>query len=1823
MLTKGIIESISSDGFSAKVRIPTIHRIANDPLGVSTADLDDATILSVPGLMPVYMIGDVVFVQFENDEIGSPVICGLLERSAVTASSGKLCGETAVEFAASDWVKGELQTRDVMLSESMVTALLNSYSTNITDRSGHWTVKIPDIDRLYDGLTIKVTITTDPYMREGYNTIDVSGLGPQVVFKTKEDVLDDSDSIRGAEYFLTYHSSGLGPYTVTSDLGALPIGTVVNSGWVATSGSGSFEDSPEYEEIIARINEIEQELEGQLTTYICTEPPTLYNYPTNTWEGKTYPKHIGNLAINRTTGDSYRFIAQLTAVNLNEYPYGRSEEDQITDKGITFTWRNGVIKYQGTPSCSESDPPKVSLGNRIALPAGTYTLIASTNSSIGDVGLALELFTSASGNTHYSGGGDGLLDDGYRVVTAMSYDDVSWATAIASGYQTTVTFTLTADAYAEEFLLTKTAATALSGDARLFTYSSIEGFSWLRMSDSELADLLRRMSAAETTITVQGQSIQTIQGQITSKIWETDITNAIDNLKIGGTNLLADSNAASLTKVDADMDRTATNCSIIALSDAPVLGLKYGGSATGSSQLCFRNTQLHLVSGETYTLSFYLKVLSGSGTLQVGYRDLEGTSHLSSIGSFNSSVVDWTQYSATFTYEASQTETYNYLEVYCPIITSSSCNVQFCGMKLEVGEKATPWSETVSAQLTLSNKYTQLSQTVSGITTEVSNLERVVTTKADQSTVTTLTNRVTTVEQTAEGLSARVTAAEDELLEVPWENLTPYPYKDEGKTEYGITWTVNDDDTISAVGTITAGATSVFTLCDKTLKLAAGTYSFGRTSTNSIAYLQTQIFTSSSSTTPESTIIVRNTPTTFTIAGDRFINISCVVTSSTAASVNETFSPMLETGSVAHAFSDPSYSIRTMKSEVSNIEQTAEQISTTVEHIEEQLESVPYENLLPWPYYYADGSSITISGTVWYVNSDHTVTGTKNSDLESVSTYPLIAQSHNYKLAEGTYTISGAPGTYGYILCKVGSTEIGQETGQGLTFNITSAQSQQVFTVSLCMPVTAPVSTVSNFAPMLVSGESVVQYVDPEYSSTSMVSRITSAESDITQNAQAITTKVSQTDYTGNTIASLINQSATTVSINAEKINLNGSVTISDFDSNAKGQLTKSSTSKTQFYLSTSSTTTTGGSWSDSAPTWIANKYVWTRLVTTVVYVDDTTSTQTGPEVYDKTLTDSLSSAAAAQTAAATAMTKANTLVKTTVPIYYRSTTSSVPSKPTAQVTTSANDTDNLWTLRQVKPKNGRYYFQSYQQQLGDGNYSWTNVRSTSELDTVASWCNSTDSTYIDGSHLYTGTVTTNKIAANAITADKISVNNLQAISASLAGWQLSNEQIYRFADSNHKVGLNAPSNVTTDKMAFFVYDNSSGTDTYPFSVTYGGKLIANNATITGAITATSGDISGWTIGSESLYKDTSDSLHRVQLYAPDSLSSTSTAAIRVRERSSASADWSNNFYITYGGKLYASNAEITGKITATSGTVGGWTLTASCLHKETSSGVGTGIQAPSSGTYSFAAGYTSYSDWSTAPFRVTHSGACYASNLNVTGGSINIQGSSQNEWKLVVRNSDSDWKTSLAYGQITSYKAERGQSMLMDYGAVTYRNSDSSNNMRTYVGLYNNSNYYGYAWIGNNSSATGITLNNNGDNQVWAAGFQETSDARLKNVIGELPDEEAHTLLTQVKPINFTWKGVEDSPVETGFKAQEFRSVLKENGFGYRNYLGQRVNTNNPEDETTTTDLSIDEDRALFSLDYSKLTSILWKGWQIHEEEITRLKKQLEELTEKLSQQN
>ncbi len=150
--------------------------------------------------------------------------------------------------------------------------------------------------------------------------------------------------------------------------------------------------------------------------------------------------------------------------------------------------------------------------------------------------------------------------------------------------------------------------------------------------------------------------------------------------------------------------------------------------------------------------------------------------------------------------------------------------------------------------------------------------------------------------------------------------------------------------------------------------------------------------------------------------------------------------------------------------------------------------------------------------------------------------------------------------------------------------------------------------------------------------------------------------------------------------------------------------------------------------------------------------------------------------------------------------------------------------------------------------------------------------------------------------------------------------------------------------------------------------MTPAGALTASNATITGTVTASAGSIGGWAINSSYL------GATNVGL-APADFPFYAGAAYDFRS--------SAPFRVTTAGVL-----------TATSGSVGGWTLGANSLaggnatlHNSGYLSLGTGNDIArldaADATYRLWAGHTTAAS---APFRVTKAGALTASNANITG---------------------------------------------------------------------------------------------------------------------------------------------------------------------------------------------------------------------------------------------
>lgn len=221
-----------------------------------------------------------------------------------------------------------------------------------------------------------------------------------------------------------------------------------------------------------------------------------------------------------------------------------------------------------------------------------------------------------------------------------------------------------------------------------------------------------------------------------------------------------------------------------------------------------------------------------------------------------------------------------------------------------------------------------------------------------------------------------------------------------------------------------------------------------------------------------------------------------------------------------------------------------------------------------------------------------------------------------------------------------------------------------------------------------------------------------------------------------------------------------GSITVAQLAEGAQSVLMTGSSSKTQYYLSTSESSATGGSWQDTVPTWSSGKYIWTRVSTTKTFADGTSSTTTSTAVYDRALTTALSTASSAQstadsasTAASNAQTTANGANSQEQLIYASKVSGTTSLSGTTTWVTDVTGGDNKWTLK--RPKYNSSYpvlFVATQRKTVGGTVTCT----TPQIDDTT--------TVIDGGHITTGTIDASVVNVIKLNASNITTGTLTGI---------------------------------------------------------------------------------------------------------------------------------------------------------------------------------------------------------------------------------------------------------------------------------------------------------------------------------------------------------------------------------------------------------------------------------------------------------------------------
>lgn len=448
---------------------------------------------------------------------------------------------------------------------------------------------------------------------------------------------------------------------------------------------------------------------------------------------------------------------------------------------------------------------------------------------------------------------------------------------------------------------------------------------------------------------------------------------------------------------------------------------------------------------------------------------------------------------------------------------------------------------------------------------------------------------------------------------------------------------------------------------------------------------------------------------------------------------------------------------------------------------------------------------------------------------------------------------------------------------------------------------------------------------------------------------------------------------------------------------------------------------------------------------------------------------------------------------------------------------------------------NGSIHFKKIKIEYGNKATDWTPAPEDylPQVDLVSNW--TTNTTWIDGSKIYTGSITADKIAANAITADKIATDAIKSrnyISSGGAQGSFLNLSDGSFTSLN----LSWDSN---------------------------GNLIATNANLSGEITATKGSIAGWTIISDKMYTTGSGKYTGIGKYG-------SAYAFWAGATSNDNGN-SAVFKVGHTGKLTATDADISGKITAINGTIGKYEITDTYLK----TGSGSTCSGIGSDDCAFWAGGTNSKD---SNFVVSYDGFVLVNNLMcndrnsndalaITNGALHIQ-SDNNSAFLSSTGFEFEWGGDyriLSVGDgVKCYHTMYATDFVADgwiYNASGghYTWTDR-NDAYISCGSYNNTNniyyYAGYhAFYVNGDSGSGMMyIETSGVSS--RKGFRKSSDERIKKDFRHFDDDFIKSYM-QLEPIKYRFKDDTDISYHIGFKAQNVNSVLNDYGKSHNEQFG------------------------------------------------------------------
>ena len=162
MITRGIVEKLI-DRYTIKVRMPLLNRMKQNSNSILSDDLNEAVVSVPPNFDPNINVGDVVFVAFEDNNFGKPVVIGYLYRSNMTPTYGDIIlNSINVKIAANlsaDTTIGDVSSTNISYLKGVTSNIqgqldsLKDSDTILSNAFVEWT-KSGDPDKIVNAVSI-------------------------------------------------------------------------------------------------------------------------------------------------------------------------------------------------------------------------------------------------------------------------------------------------------------------------------------------------------------------------------------------------------------------------------------------------------------------------------------------------------------------------------------------------------------------------------------------------------------------------------------------------------------------------------------------------------------------------------------------------------------------------------------------------------------------------------------------------------------------------------------------------------------------------------------------------------------------------------------------------------------------------------------------------------------------------------------------------------------------------------------------------------------------------------------------------------------------------------------------------------------------------------------------------------------------------------------------------------------------------------------------------------------------------------------------------------------------------------------------------------------------------------------------------------------------------------------------------------------------------------------------------------------------------------------------------------------------------------------